>query len=177
MNEGLARRIVYARSGGLCEPRIPDAGCTGLGAQWHHRKRRSQGGLWTPSNGLHICLSCHDYVTNTDGNYDACLAAGWVVQQHDDPAAVAALIHTITLGHGLILLDDEGMIRFAVAVCGATGWWGHRRYQCELPTGHGGHHENNVEPIGVIWFGDHTPPCACCPEKLPDGTRNVAGAR
>lgn len=73
MNEGLARRIVYARSGGLCEPRIPDAGCRHTGAQWHHRKRRSQGGRWTPSNGLHICLPCHDYVTDTNGNYESCV--------------------------------------------------------------------------------------------------------
>ena len=115
MNEGLARRIVYARSGGLCEPRIPAAGCAGRGAQWHHRQRRSQGGRWTPANGLHICLPCHDYVTDTDGHYDECVDAGWVVQQHAEPAAVPALIHTITLGHGLILLDDEGMIAFAAS--------------------------------------------------------------
>ncbi|NUR80748.1 MAG: hypothetical protein HOQ21_09930 [Dermatophilaceae bacterium] len=113
MNEGLARRIVYARSGGLCELRIPAARCTGHGAEWHHRKRRSQGGLWTPCNGLHSCPPCHRYVTDTNGHYDECVAAGWIVLEHADPAAVPALIHTITLGHGLILLDDEGMIAFA----------------------------------------------------------------
>lgn len=112
MNEATGRRIVYGRSGGLCEPRIPDAGCTYLAVHWHHRKNRSQGGTWAPSNGLHVCLRCHDYVTDTRGHRDECEAAGWIVAGHSDPAAVPALIHTITLGHGLILLDDEGMIRF-----------------------------------------------------------------
>ncbi|MFJ8966079.1 hypothetical protein ACIRG5_42485 [Lentzea sp. NPDC102401] len=56
--------------------------------------------------------------------------------------------------------------------CGAIGWWGHTRYQCTLPPDHQGMHENDTQPPGVIWHGDHTPPCACCPEVLPDGTRN-----
>jgi hypothetical protein len=52
--------------------------------------------------------------------------------------------------------------------CGAIGFWGanNTRYVCELPAGHGKHHENNAEAPGVIWFGDHMPPCSCgrCPE-------------
>jgi hypothetical protein len=40
-------------------------------------------------------------------------AAGWIVSSWDDPASVPALIHTHTLGHASVLLDDDGMIRLA----------------------------------------------------------------
>lgn len=54
------------------------------------------------------------------------------------------------------------------------GWWGTRSYLCELPPEHASKwHENNDEHPGVIWVGDHTPPCACCPEVLPDGLPNA----
>jgi hypothetical protein len=35
-------------------------------------------------------------------------------------------------------------------------------------------HENNAEVPGVIWFGDHTPPCTDCPEVLADGSFNMS---
>lgn len=51
--------------------------------------------------------------------------------------------------------------------CGAVGFWGGRntRFVCDLPAGHDKHHENNDSSPGVIWFGDHAPPCSCgrCP--------------
>lgn len=56
--ERRARRLVYRRSGGWCEACDRRAG-----AEWHHRINRSQGGLWCPSNGLHLCIPCHTYVT------------------------------------------------------------------------------------------------------------------
>lgn len=47
--------------------------------------------------------------------------------------------------------------------CNAVGFWGARntRFECILPPGHDKNHESD----DVIWFGDHTPPCACgrCP--------------
>lgn len=59
-----ARDLVYARSGGWCEVRIPGM-CFGLAGNWHHRK--AAGRIWTPSNGLHLCGSgttgCHGFVT------------------------------------------------------------------------------------------------------------------
>jgi hypothetical protein len=64
------------------------------------------------------------------------------------------------------------------ASCNALGWWGTRRYLCKLdPHDAAGQHENNDEAPGVVWFGDHTPPCADCPEVLPDGSLNVAAGR
>lgn len=57
--------------------------------------------------------------------------------------------------------------------CGAMGWWGHSRFFCDLAPDHVSKwHENNAEPPGVVWLGDHTPPCSDCPEVLPDGTAN-----
>lgn len=69
MNEGLCRKLVAERSGGLCEARL-DGGnswqCLGVGQSFHHRKKRSQGGLWVPSNILHLCgdgtVGCHGYI-------------------------------------------------------------------------------------------------------------------
>lgn len=113
MSESRARRIVYGRSAGLCEPQIPDVGCTRQGAEWHHRRRRSQRGLWTPSNGLHVCRACHAAVTHPTDRKPEFEAAGWIVPPWDAPAAVPALIHTHTLGHALVLLDDLGMVALA----------------------------------------------------------------
>lgn len=77
------------------------------------------------------------------------------------------------LGRGdLPTLQQVGAMSDA---CGAMGWWGHRRYFCDLTPDHASKwHENNAENPGVTWIGDHTPPCACCPEVLPDGTFNIA---
>lgn len=54
MPEARARRIVAERSGGLCEL-CPAARAT----DWAHRRDRSHGGGWEPSNGLHLCHRCH----------------------------------------------------------------------------------------------------------------------
>lgn len=59
-----ARDLVYARSGGWCEARIPGV-CFGQAGNWHHRN--AAGRVWTPSNGLHLCGSgttgCHGWIT------------------------------------------------------------------------------------------------------------------
>lgn len=51
---------------------------------WHHRKNRSQGGTWAPSNGLLLCrFPCHALVTDTrPEHYDA----GWCVKAWQTPA-------------------------------------------------------------------------------------------
>lgn len=95
MSIARARKVVAARSGGICEI------CHGQAAtEWHHRKNRSQGGTWAPSNGLHVCHSCHRRVTEADA---ACYAAGWRVRPWEDPATVA-----VSFPGGWALLDDEG---------------------------------------------------------------------
>lgn len=101
------RRLVYARSGGLCEVRIPGV-CLGRGMSWHHRKNRSQGGTWAPSNGLHTCgdgtTGCHGALTNTNGRAEEFRAAGWIVPSYQDPTTVPVLIP----GLFFVLLSDDG---------------------------------------------------------------------
>ena len=54
--EHVGRALVAARAGGRCE------GCAVAGPlEWHHRVRRSHGGTWAPSNGLHLCTLCHGW--------------------------------------------------------------------------------------------------------------------
>lgn len=49
--------IVHVRSGGLCEA------CGEAEAiHWHHRINEGQGGSWSASNGLHVCLDCHNWI-------------------------------------------------------------------------------------------------------------------
>jgi len=56
-----ARRAVYVRSGGRCEPACCEQ-CTGQGNQAHHVRRRSQGGADDPSNLLWTCEFCHSEI-------------------------------------------------------------------------------------------------------------------
>lgn len=84
MSETKARQIVYARSGGICE-RCSQA----RGAEWQHRQNRSQGGVWSPENGLHCCSPCHRYITGHPTDSDV---HGWTVKRDDDPALRPVLI-------------------------------------------------------------------------------------
>lgn len=98
MNERECRQITYARSSGACEK-------CGLqrATEWHHRKARSQGGLWLPSNGLHLDHQCHMEITDTRAVfYDN----GWLVKSWQNPAEVPVLHHQ----WGLVLLTDDGDI-------------------------------------------------------------------
>ncbi|NUS00404.1 MAG: hypothetical protein HOV67_34710, partial [Kribbellaceae bacterium] len=118
VGEKAARKLVRDRASGSCEIRIAEF-CLGRAMSFHHRIRRSQGGPWTASNGLAVCgdgtRGCHGALTNPNGRHKEYEANGWILPRHADAAAVPALIHTITLGHGLILLDDEGMIAYAAS--------------------------------------------------------------
>lgn len=101
-NETLARRLVYARSGGRCEVCGINRGC-----HWHHRKNRSQGGRWVASNGLHLCVYCHKKITEgPTAAYDH----GWSVRSGFDPADEK--VQTI---HGVVRLADDGSFRPAVS--------------------------------------------------------------
>lgn len=59
-DERSTRQAVPNRSDGRCE-----FCCAARATNMHHRKKVSQGGLWTPSNILHVCGSgttgCHGY--------------------------------------------------------------------------------------------------------------------
>lgn len=55
-----ACRLVRQRSAGLCEARgILPHRCQGAAREFHHVKRRSQGGANTPENLRHLCSEAH----------------------------------------------------------------------------------------------------------------------
>lgn len=102
-SEGRTRDLVRARSGGWCER------CGERRAEtMHHRRFRSQGGPWTPSNILHLCGDgtrlCHGELTAPGfaqrGKYEA---AGWIVSSHQDWREVPVLRRG-----ELVVLDDLG---------------------------------------------------------------------
>lgn len=73
----------------------------------HHRKNRSQGGEWTPSNLLHLCGSgctgCHGYIgSNPSESYEQ----GWMVRRIDDPSKSPVWL----FGWGFVILTDTGGI-------------------------------------------------------------------
>ena len=94
--ERAGRAAVKARSGGLCEI---GSGCRG--AEIHHRKNRSQGGTWCPSNLIHACRTHHLHVTT---NPAAARQQGWAVRSTDDPARTAVWL----AGRGFTYLNPDG---------------------------------------------------------------------
>jgi len=99
VSEAHARLAVYRRSRAVCEV------CGNRpGQSWHHRKNRSQGGRWTPANGLHVCgdgtTGCHGWIgANPAESYKN----GWLVRSTFDPAAIP-----VRYRGRLVLLDDDG---------------------------------------------------------------------
>lgn len=86
MTEAQCRQIVYRRSDKLCE-----RCCRGNGSLTvHHRKKRSQGGLWTPENCVLVCghgtAGCHGWCEH---NPDGAAAEGFHVRPWQQPAEVA----------------------------------------------------------------------------------------
>lgn len=118
MNIGKARKFVYKRSTDedgyrVCEIRLFGI-CVGRATDWHHRKNRSQGGLWTPSNGLDLCHACHMTITDTRSEY---YDMGWLVKRDRDPALVPVTIFSFKYPYGervSVLLDDEGDCELAL---------------------------------------------------------------
>lgn len=97
-----ARAAVYERSNGVCEL----CGAS-RGSNWHHRKARSQLGLWTPANGLHLCGSgttgCHGWVESHPAfSYEN----GWRLHTIDEPEAVPVWLSVPMPAPWL--LDDQG---------------------------------------------------------------------
>ncbi|PKW15956.1 hypothetical protein [Saccharopolyspora spinosa] len=100
MSQRTARDLVAARSGWICEV------CgSATATNFHHRKNASQGGLWLPSNGLHLCGSgttgCHGRITQNPAD---AYRLGWSVPSWQDPRAVTVFVFS----HGMVLLDDAG---------------------------------------------------------------------
>lgn len=92
------RKIVRDRSQGRCEIGI---GC--VATEQHHRRNRSQGGSWKPSNLLHLCHVHHSHVTT---NPQAAREQGWAVASHQDPAHTPVWL----AGRGFAFLTDDGSI-------------------------------------------------------------------
>lgn len=104
MNIKQARQLVYARSHGICEK------CSSSRAtDWHHRQNRSQGGKWTPSNGLHLCTLCHRFITE---NPDDAYSHGWSVRGSMNPAHMPAYLATSS-GRVWMYLHDDGTASLA----------------------------------------------------------------
>lgn len=95
-SETAGRSVVMARSMGMCEV------CGGRGHGVHHRRNRSQGGTWAPSNCLRLCGSGttgdHGWVTN---HPLLAAPAGLTVPSWADPSRVP-----------VFLIRD-----------GVAGWW------------------------------------------------------
>ncbi|MGW4484298.1 HNH endonuclease [Amycolatopsis sp. NPDC004368] len=67
---------------------------------WHHRKNRSQGGTWQPSNGLRLCRPCHIEITDTRPEF---YERGWCVKEWQTPSEVPFEHWQL----GPVLVNDE----------------------------------------------------------------------
>ena len=107
-NEALAREIVDARAYGRCE------GCRCCpGRTFQHRRKRSQGGLWLPSNGVRLCGSgttgCHGDVDTYFPAIGRLLGLG--LGRGDDERQTPAYLHSVA-GSGWWLLNDDGTLTY-----------------------------------------------------------------
>jgi hypothetical protein len=89
--------------------------CEGCGTHWNgqaaHRKRRSQGGLWSPTNILALCGSgttgCHGLA---HAHPLLAQGLGWEVGPLEEPADIAAWILTpnrVGAGWHLLAVEDD----------------------------------------------------------------------
>ncbi|ALA48482.1 HNH endonuclease [Mycobacterium phage Lolly9] len=98
--EAACRRLIKPRSEGFCER------CTAWGnLTLHHRKKRSQGGLWTADNCVLLCghgtTGCHGWIEH---HPDLAEAQGWHVRPWQEPSEVPVLWR----GNEWVLLTPEG---------------------------------------------------------------------
>jgi hypothetical protein len=87
--ERATRDLLPVRSGGVCEVQVPDV-CIGRASLAGHRKRRSQSSRaekWCPTNLLHDCPPCEQYLTD-HGSDAKVRSLGWTVHPSLDPATV-----------------------------------------------------------------------------------------
>ena len=102
------RRIVNERADGFCER------CGQYGTTIHHRKKRGQGGPWTPQNCVAVCghgtAGCHGWAEH---NPNAAHAEGFHVRPWEDETQVPIRHST----NRWVLLDSSG----GFEVCDAVG--------------------------------------------------------
>jgi len=101
--EKLARALVRARSGGICEVcgRQP-------AREFQHRKAQVHGGEYSAVNGLDVCghgnvSGCHGHIHQ---NPTAAYEQGWSVRSGHDPAVRPVWF----AGRGLVLLRADGSV-------------------------------------------------------------------
>jgi hypothetical protein len=96
-SERSTRLAVPNRSGGRCEY------CGAVATNMHHRKARSQGGLWTPANILHMCgsgtVGCHGYFTHEPNH---AYELGVSLHRNESPADIP-----VRTPHGQLWLSDD----------------------------------------------------------------------
>ena len=96
-DERSTREAVCNRSGGRCEI------CGEIATNMHHRKKRSQGGQWSPANVLHLCgtgtTGCHGYFEN---HPKVAYLLGVSIRRNQNPANVA-----VRTPHGDLWLSDD----------------------------------------------------------------------
>jgi len=98
VNEAACRKIVSARSGGVCE-------CCGQepATEKDHRENRSQGGEWSPPNIVDLGTLCHRWKTV---NPKAATPGGWhVVPSVAYPPERVPIMHHL---YGRVYLDEVG---------------------------------------------------------------------
>lgn len=106
MKERECRRIVKERAHDRCERCGVHASVRGLTT--HHRKKRSQGGPWLPSNCVQLCghgttpKGCHCWVEHNPNDAEW---EGFHVRPWNDPAATPVLYRGV-----LSALSDDGMV-------------------------------------------------------------------
>lgn len=104
-SEAAGREAVIARSGGVCE--ICQAN---RATNFAHRQRRSQGGSWSPVNGLALCGSgttgCHGWCT---AHPALARAGGWEVGAWGDPTEEPVYLQHFGW-YAWWWLKDEGLV-------------------------------------------------------------------
>lgn len=77
----------------------------------HHRRNRSQGGGWSPSNILHLCVESHVFVTEHPAE---AVENGWSVRGRCDSWSRAVLRRDVFGERRLVFLNDDGSLEAAV---------------------------------------------------------------
>jgi len=100
--ERATRKVVRARSEGQCEIHLGHPA-----SDMHHRLNRSQGGLWTPANILHICRESHSTIGSDP---KAAAGQGWSIRNQRNPEDVPLWL----AGRGWCFLHDNGHVTEAI---------------------------------------------------------------
>jgi hypothetical protein len=90
------RKTLAERSGGWCEPQIPEAGCWGRATDPHHRITRKDGGRHGEakersdqlSDLVHACRPCHRWIHDHPAK---ARDRGLLLKEHQIPAYEAVL--------------------------------------------------------------------------------------